>query len=32
MSKSDVIELKGTVIDALPNSIFKVPQGRGLPG
>ena len=24
MSKSDVIEMKGTVTDALPNSIFKV--------
>lgn len=24
MSKSDVIEVEGTVIDALPNAIFKV--------
>ena len=29
MSKSDVIELKGTVIDALPNSIFKVKLENG---
>ena len=29
MSKSDVIELKGTVIDALPNSIFKVRLDNG---
>jgi len=29
MSKSDVIELKGTVIDALPNSIFKVKLDNG---
>ena len=29
MSKSDVIEMKGTVIDALPNSIFKVKLENG---
>ncbi len=29
MSKSDVIEMKGTVIDALPNSIFKVELENG---
>jgi len=29
MSKSDVIELKGTVTDALPNSIFKVTLDNG---
>ena len=29
MSKNDVIELKGTVIDALPNSIFKVRLDNG---
>ena len=29
MSKNDVIELKGTVIDALPNSIFKVKLDNG---
>ncbi len=29
MSKSDVIELKGTVTDALPNSIFKVTLENG---
>ena len=29
MSKSDVIELKGTVTDALPNSIFKVKLDNG---
>ena len=29
MSKNDVIELKGTVIDALPNSIFKVKLENG---
>ena len=29
MSKSDVIELKGTVIDALPNSIFKFKLDNG---
>ena len=29
MSKSDVIELKGTVTDALPNSIFKVKLENG---
>ena len=29
MSKSDVIEMKGTVTDALPNSIFKVKLENG---
>lgn len=29
MSKSDVIELKGTVTEALPNSIFKVKLDNG---
>ena len=29
MSKSDVIEMKGTVTDALPNSIFKVTLENG---
>ena len=29
MSKSDVIELKGTVTDALPNSVFKVTLDNG---
>lgn len=29
MSKSDVIELKGTVIDALPNAVFKVVLENG---
>ena len=29
MSKSDVIELKGTVTDALPNAIFKVKLDNG---
>ena len=29
MSKSDVIEMKGTVTDALPNSIFKVTLDNG---
>ncbi len=29
MSKSDVIELKGTVIDSLPNAIFKVKLDNG---
>ena len=29
MSKSDVIEMKGTVIDALPNAIFKVELENG---
>ncbi len=29
MSKSDVIVLKGTVTDALPNSIFKVTLDNG---
>lgn len=29
MSKSDVIELKGTVIDALPNTEFKVKLENG---
>ena len=29
MSKSDVIELKGTVTDALPNSVLKVTLDNG---
>lgn len=29
MSKSDVIEVEGTVIDALPNAIFKVELENG---
>lgn len=29
MSKGDVIELKGTVIEALPNTIFKVKLDNG---
>lgn len=29
MSKSDVIEVKGTVIDALPNAKFKVELENG---
>ena len=29
MSKNDVIELKGTVIESLPNSIFKVKLENG---
>ena len=29
MSKNDVIELKGTVIQSLPNSIFKVKLDNG---
>ena len=29
MSKSDVIELKGTVTDSLPNAIFKVRLDNG---
>ena len=29
MSKSDVIELKGTVIDTLPNAVFKVVLENG---
>ena len=29
MSKSDVIELKGTVTDALPNLVFKVTLDNG---
>ena len=29
MSKSDVIVMKGTVTDALPNSIFKVTLDNG---
>lgn len=29
MSKSDVIEVEGTVIDALPNAIFKVKLENG---
>ncbi|MDD3381900.1 MAG: translation initiation factor IF-1 [Bacilli bacterium] len=29
MSKQDVIELKGTVTDALPNAIFKVKLENG---
>lgn len=29
MSKNDVIELKGTVIDALPNTVFKVQLENG---
>lgn len=29
MSKSDVIELRGTVIEALPNAIFKVEFDNG---
>ena len=29
MSKEDVIELKGTVTDALPNTVFKVKHENG---
>jgi len=29
MSKSDVIEVRGTVTDALPNSVFKVTLDNG---
>jgi translation initiation factor IF-1 len=29
MSKSDVIEIRGTVTDALPNSVFKVTLDNG---
>ena len=29
MSKSDVIEMRGTVTDALPNSVFKVTLDNG---
>jgi translation initiation factor IF-1 len=29
MSKNDVIEMKGTVTEALPNSIFKVTLDNG---
>lgn len=29
MSKSDIIEVEGTVIDALPNAIFKVKLENG---
>jgi translation initiation factor IF-1 len=29
VSKNDVIELKGTVIDALPNTVFKVQLENG---
>ena len=29
MSKDDVIELKGTVTDALPNTVFKVKLDNG---
>ncbi len=29
MSKNDVIELKGTVMESLPNSIFKVKLDNG---
>ena len=29
MSKSDVIEVEGTVVDALPNAIFKVKLENG---
>ncbi len=29
MSKSDVIELEGTVIEALPNATFQVELGNG---
>lgn len=29
MSKSDVIELKGTVTDALPNAVFRVKLDNG---
>ena len=29
MSKNDVIEMKGTVTDALPNSVFKVTLDNG---
>ncbi len=29
MSKSDVIEVEGTVVDALPNAIFKVRLENG---
>ena len=29
MSKGDVIELRGTVTDALPNAIFKVSLENG---
>lgn len=29
MSKSDIIEVEGTVVDALPNAIFKVRLENG---
>ena len=29
MSKKDVIEVEGTVIDAMPNTIFKVKHANG---
>ncbi len=29
MSKSDVIELEGTVVEALPNATFQVELGNG---
>ena len=29
MSKKDVIEVEGTVIDAMPNTIFKVKLANG---
>ncbi len=29
MSKEDVIELEGTVVDALPNAMFKVELANG---
>ncbi len=29
MSKNDVIEVEGTVIDAMPNTIFKVKLANG---
>ncbi|MBU5425674.1 translation initiation factor IF-1 [Tissierella pigra] len=29
MSKSDIIEVEGTVVDALPNAIFKVKLENG---
>ena len=29
MAKDDVIELEGTVVEALPNTMFKVDIGKG---
>lgn len=29
MSKKDVIEVEGTVVDAMPNTIFKVKLANG---